>query len=60
MIPLVKYVSFWVLAGKRDTLKMGKGGFNEGTIYSIQGEVSIRQQHSRASHSDRPVLSLER
>lgn len=60
MIPLVKYMSFWVLAGKRGALKMGEGGFSEGTIYSIQGEVSIRQQCSRASHSDRPVLSLER
>lgn len=44
MIPLAKYVSFWVLAGKRGTLKMGEGGFDEGTICNVQGEVSIRQQ----------------
>ena len=43
MIPLAKYVS-WVLAGSRGTLKMGEGGFDEGTICNIQGEVSIRQQ----------------
>ena len=44
MIPLAKYVSFWVREGKRGTLKVGEGGFSEGTIYRVQGEVSIRQQ----------------
>lgn len=41
------------------TLKGGEGGFNEGTIYNVLGGVSVRQQCSRASSSDRPLSPLK-